>query len=64
MTWRDVFDVEKLNKVQDIYFVNKFIWEHTSYKFFAFNGCIFKTTNPEHFIFEDADTGLIVSSIA
>jgi hypothetical protein len=62
LSWRNILDAWQLHGIKDIYQVNSFTWEHTSYNFFAFNGIVFKTMNPKKFDYKESDTGLKVET--
>lgn len=63
LTWRDVFDSYKLDITLDIYDVNNFIRKYTKYKFFSFNGTIYKAMKPKQFSEEEANTDLRVEGL-
>lgn len=64
LTWRDVFDSYKIVDFGiDIFEVNTLVRTHTKYLFFAFNGRIHKTMNPDHFSIEESNTGLTVEGL-
>lgn len=61
-TWKDVFDAYKLS-YQNIYAVNEFLYNHTTYSLFAFNGIIYQVSYPNSFTMKDCDTGLTVDDL-
>lgn len=63
LTWKEVFDSNKMNGFPNIYLVNEFLFKNTIYTFFAFNGRVYKVSNPDNFSFEENKTNILENNL-